>query len=145
MFKFFNFPCSVPAGFLFWSASTTAAISSSVLKRHKEFWWTLISNKGGAHLKTTFKVEEVNIICKFCLHDRCRCQLSKWKLLSLLTCAKPFIFWGNQVGKASLEVSFSLRPPSLRYQETGISMENHWDSLMQPKVHYWAFFSLIRS
>lgn len=130
----------------FWSVSTTAVTSSSVLKTHKGFWWPLISNKGGAHSKTTFTVEEINKIWKFCLRDRCGWQLSKWKFLFLLTCAKTFIFWGNQVGKASLEVSFSLQSPTLRFQETGISLGNHWDSLMLSKVHYWAFcfFSFIR-
>lgn len=131
----FSLQCSSCFLVLFWSPLQWFLV---------QFWWSLISYEGGAHWKTTFTVEETNIIGKFCLHDICRWQLSKWKFPSLLTCAKNLIFWGNQVGKASLEVSFSLQPLTLRFQETGISLENHWVSIMLTKVHYWAFLSLTR-
>lgn len=103
----------------------------------------LKSNQGCAHLKTILTVEEINKIWKFCLLVRCRWQLGKWLFVWLHTCAKELpksVSWGNQVRKASLQVSHSLQPLTLRLQETGLLLENHWDSLTLPKAHYWAFF-----
>lgn len=99
----------------------------------------LISSRGCAHSKTIFTVEEIYIIWKFCLLVRPRWQLGKWLFAWLHTRAKElpkFVSWGNQVRKASLEVSHSLQP---WLQQRGLSLKNHWDSLMLTKVRDWGF------